>query len=310
MSTPTSLPVIPAQPALPTYGFPALALFTSYSRASFLAQFSVQAPNWNPAFPAKYWFDTSGTAPSSYLMPDLIDPTGTSGEQPLTINDPITGLPRALTLAEAAAVNIPGLQTYPPYEIAPSDIIQQSTGAILTGTYLSTFAQAVALCAAVGLAVSFGGPGATIVDMDPGGEQAYTYPATEQRRWYGIIWQGQPLTVGTILAQQNSQGVGYPGTWNLTGSTPTFVFAQPGPDGITSGAPTSTVPVPVRPLLTTEYFEQVLGGSEILNTNLIQPPSSTGGTTVGDYTAADRASAAATAALVLKIAAALGISTS
>ncbi len=308
MNTPTSLPVTPAQPNLPDYGFQALALFQVFTRASYLDKFGVQAPSWDATKPAKFWFSTSGDDPSKYFVPMQIAASGSSAEQPLTIIDANSGQPRPLTLAEAAAVNIPGLVTYPPYVIAPSDVVQTGTGAILTPTYLSTFSQAVALCAAVGLPVSFGSPGATIVDMDPGGGQAYTYPPNEPRRWYGIIWKGLPLTVGTILAQVNSQGVGYPFTWDLSGSTPTAIFTQPGPDGITAGVSVVTIPVPVRPLLPTEYFEQVLGGSEIINTNLIQPPSANGGTvTTGDFTSADRATLASMQAQIAKIAAAMGI---
>ncbi len=306
-----SQPAVPAQPNLPDYGFGSLALFASYSRASYLAAFGVQAPNWDATKAPKAWFDTSGTSPSTYLAPNLLAPSGSSAEQPLTVIDATTGQPRALTLEEAAAVNIPGLISYPPYAIAPSDVIQQGTGAVLNPTYLSTFAQAIQLAIAWGVPATFGIPGATIVDMDPGGEQAYAYPAGEARRWYGILYNGLPLTVGTELAQMNSQGVGYPGEWNLSALVgPTFEFSAALPDGISTGvAPAgSAIPCPVRPLLPTEYFEQVLAGSEILNTNLIQPPSATGGTvTVGDFTSADRATLAAMQAQIAAIARAMGI---
>jgi hypothetical protein len=311
VSEPESLPVIPAQPNLPDYGFGFLALFESYTRASYLAAFGVQAPNWDATQAPKAWFDTSGTSPSTYLAPNLLAASGSSAVQPLTVIDAVTGQPRALTLEEAAAVNIPGLISYPPYVIAPSDAIQPSTGAILNPTYLSTFAQAVQLAIAWGVPATFGVPGATIVDMDPGGDQAYVYPATEARRWYGVIFNGLPLTVGTELAQMNSQGVGYPGQWNLAAAVgPTFEFSAALPDGISTGvAPAgSAIPCPIRALLPTEYFEQVLGGSEILNTNLIQPPSATGGTvTVGDFTSADRATLASMQAQIAAIAKAIGI---
>jgi len=311
VTEPESQPIIPAQPNLPDYGFGSLALFSSYTRASYLATFGVQAPNWDATKAPKAWFDTSGTNPSTYLTPNLLAASGSSAEQPLTVMDATTGQPRPLTLDEAAAVNIPGLISYPPYVIAPSDAIQQATGAILNPTYLSTFAQAVQLAIAWGVPATFGVPGASIVDMDPGGETAYTYAPSEARRWYGIVYNGQPLTVGTELAQMNSQGVGYPGQWNLSAPEgPTFEFTAALPDGISTGVALagSAIPCPVRPLLPTEYFEQVLGGSEILNTNLLQPPSATGGTvTVGDFTTADRATLAAMQAQIAAIARAMGI---
>jgi hypothetical protein len=149
--------------------------------------------------------------------------------------------------------------------------------------------------------------------MDPGGLQAYNYPATEMRRWYGVIYNSLPLTVGTELAQMNAQGVGYPGQWALpTAGAPVFLFAPAPEDGITSGvaAAGSAIPCPIRPLLVTEYFEQVLGGNEILNTNLIQPPSASGGlVAVGDFTAADRATLASIQTQIAGIAKALGINT-
>jgi hypothetical protein len=311
LTAPESQPASPAQPNLPDYGFGSLALFQSYTRASYLAAFGIQAPNWDATRAPKAWFDTSGTSPSTYLAPNLLAASGSSGEQALTVIDATTAQPRPLTLEEAAAVNIPGLITYPAYAIAPSDAVQEGTGAFLNPTYLSTFAQAVQLAIAWGVPATFGIPGATIVDMDPGGDQAYVYPATEARRWYGIVYNALPLTVGTELAQMNSQGVGYPGQWNLSAPAgPTFEFTAALPDGISSGvAPAgSAIPCPVRPLLPTEYFEQVLGGSEILNTNLIQPPSANGGTlTVGDFTSADRATLASMQAQVAAIAKAMGI---
>jgi hypothetical protein len=311
LTSPESQPTIPAQPNLPDYGFGSLALFASYTRASYLAAFGVQAPNWDPTKAPKAWFDSSGTSPDTYLAPNLLAASGSSAEQPLTVTDATTGQPRPLTLEEAAAVNIPGLISYPPYVIEPSDAIQQSTGAILNPTYLSTFAQAVQLAIAWGVPATFGIASATIVDMDPGGNQAYVYPLSEARRWYGILYNGLPLTVGTELAQMNSEGVGYPGQWNLSAPEgPTFEFSAALPDGISTGvAPAgSAIPCPVRPLLPTEYFEQVLGGSEILNTNLIQPPSATGGTvTVGDFTSADRATLAAMQVQISAIAKAMGI---
>lgn len=311
LTAPESQPVSPAQPNLPDYGFGSLALFESYTRAGYLAAFGVQAPNWDATKPPKAWFDTSGTAPSTYMAPNLFSASGSSGEQPLTVIDATTGLARLLTLAEAAAVNIPGLISYPPYVVAPSDAVQLGTGAILNSTYLSTFAQAVQLAIAWGVPPTFGVSDGTIVDMDPGGEQAYVYPASEARRWYGVVYNGLPLTVGTELAQMNSQGIGYPGQWNLTAATgPTFEFTVAPPDGISTGvAPAgSAIPCPVRALLPTEYFEQVLGGSEILNTNLIQPPSANGGTVaVGDFTSADRATLASMQAQIAAIAKAMGI---
>ena len=59
MGTPASQPVIPNQPDLLAYGIQDLGLFNTYWRASYLAAFGVQAPEWDPTRVGKTWFDTS-----------------------------------------------------------------------------------------------------------------------------------------------------------------------------------------------------------------------------------------------------------
>jgi hypothetical protein len=322
MSTPTTAPAlittpsVPPQPSLPTYNFDPLAELPSYTRGGYLAATGVQYANWNQSAPGlvgyvKLWADTSGADPSTYMAPDLMAAGGSSAEKPLTIIDATTGQPRALTLAEAASFNFPGLITYPAYAPAASDVTQPGTGAVLNANYLSNFADAVKMAIAWGLPTTFGTPGATIIDAEPSGVATWSYPTTETRRQYAVIYNGQPLNVGIAMAQENAEGVGHPGHWDFSQGSPNWIPDVDPPDGITTGvaATGNTIPAPVRPLnLSTEYFEAA-PFQQIINTTLVQPPSAGGGVaTVGDYTAVDRATALDIQAKVGKIMAALGIS--
>lgn len=114
MSDPVSLPVVPPQPDREAYGFAELALFQTYTRETYRAAFGVQAPPWNPARPSKYWFDSTADASAAANVAAYkifaVDSTGIWAIRQLV-----------LPAAEAVAINLPGLVTYPPYVIAPTD---------------------------------------------------------------------------------------------------------------------------------------------------------------------------------------------
>ena len=57
--TPTSVPVVPAQPVQANYSAAQLGLFQTFTRDSYLATFGVQAPVWDPTRVDKYWFDST-----------------------------------------------------------------------------------------------------------------------------------------------------------------------------------------------------------------------------------------------------------
>ncbi len=59
LPAPVSVPVTPQEPDLLAYGIQELALFTSYTRDSYLTAFGVQAPAWDPARVKKAWFDST-----------------------------------------------------------------------------------------------------------------------------------------------------------------------------------------------------------------------------------------------------------
>src|SRR5215471_15393890 len=100
MTTPVSRPVPPVEPNQLAYGISQLALFTSYTRASYLAAFGVQAPAWDPSRVRKTWFDSTvdTSDPSNVAVYKIIAPdqTGNWGIRQMVI--PAT---------EAASVNLP-----------------------------------------------------------------------------------------------------------------------------------------------------------------------------------------------------------
>lgn len=311
----------PPQPSLPTYNFDMLATVPTYSRSSYLSNSGVQASNWADSktpdpvtgtpMPAslagfvKLWAIRDGvTDPTTLMVEDLSAQSGSPAMKPLTILDPVTNQPRPLTVAEMGAFNIPGLRTYVAWVPAASQVVDIATGDILSPIELSTQLQAFQLAVALGL------PAAAVQDGSAVGTGFYQYPASEPRRRWQLNMPGAtgPLNVGRMLAQEYALGVGYPGHWDLSvvGNPNWANDPLPPTDGITTGVGT-IIPTPKRALLpATEYFERLLIGSELLNTNLAAPPSAGGGTvSAGDFTAADRANIANQQAELLKIQATL-----
>jgi hypothetical protein len=141
---------------------------------------------------------------------------------------------------------------------------------------LSNYSDALALAAALGLPASaaIAGP-------------ALTWNSETRGDWMIVLPGNQnPYYVGTLLLDQYSNGIGAPGAWSIRNSG--TVNAQAvwtpvpiGPDGISTGAPTQTTPVPVRALLPNEVFVAagIGGGVMVARTDLASP--SVLGTSVG-----------------------------
>ena len=259
-----SVPVVPTQPDLANYAVDALALFQTFSRDSYLVTFDVQAPAWNPAWPAKYWFDSTVDAASAATVSyTVFDSASTSFEQ----------LP--LSAAEAASVNLPGAVSYPAYVIAPTAATRG--GPPVNPSWLSLQADAAALMTQLG-GSNLVDSGVTDTPLDP-----VVYPATELRRMWEFMLAGTPLNAGLLLAAENASGLGAPGQWNLTspGSpvwAPTVI-----PTGVDDTRP--SVAMPLRSLLANEELVPSplgLGGATIVRTDLAAAQGQ-------GYTAADRA---------------------
>ena len=237
-AVPTSLAVVPPQPSVAVYGPDDLQLFVSYTRATYLTAFGVDAPTYNPTpdpaknFTArsKSWWD-SGAASKADAFGNVTY-SALAAMQP----NPATPVYESLvmTLAEAMAVNIPGIHSYPPYVIQPTQTT--SGGSVINPVYLSTSDQANAIMAAVS---------GTSLSME-----SYSYPTNEPRRVYNFLFKGQLVNVGQCVQLMNAEGVGAPGTWNLMGAFPAWVTAVPS----VLPMPNPSWDIPQRPLLPNEII--------------------------------------------------------
>ncbi len=271
--TPVSQPVIPAQPDLLAYGVQELALFVSYTRDSYLAAWGVQAPAWDPTRVKKSWFDTTVDASNSTNVA-VYKIVGTEASGNYTIQQMVIGA------QEASTVNLPGAIEYPPYVIAPTDATRN--GQPLNPNYLSMQSDAEALM------TLFGATG--IVD-----EAATTavfptvYPPDEPRRLWDVLYHGLPLNVGLLLMMEYANGIGAPGSWDMSGTSPAsggapiWIAAPPAPTGANDTRPARSMPV--RDLLPNEEFQMGLMGVSIIRTDLQQQANQL----AGQFTPDDRA---------------------
>ena len=271
MTTPVCIPQNPAQPDQAIYGLSALQTVPTFTRASYLAAFGVQAPDFDAAEPPKYWFDSRADTsnPANLAIYEQVELSGLSAQ--------IEQM--QLPAAQAASVNIPGLLVYPPYVIAPT--AATISGQPISPDVLSSYQDAVNLAASWGLGSS------AVFDGDPTvGPFFVLYPSSETRRQWMILFNGVSENAGICLAEMYAQGIGYPGNWDLTGAEPVWTPALAPADGITSGVPQpgTEVPVPVRALLPNEEIIATLGGAMVARTDMSSAATDTGG-----FGAADRA---------------------
>jgi hypothetical protein len=265
MSDPVSQPVIPAEPDQLAYGVQALALFASHTRDSYLAAFGAQAPAWDPSRVTKTWFDTTVdlTNPANVALYKTIG-LNASGKWDL--------VQMVLPSVEAALVNLPGSVSYPPYVIAPTQTT--SGGALIDAAYLSLESDAQAL----------------MVELDGSGLMAETgnpvfpilYPANEPRRIWDFTVNGVTCNAGTLLAAENTNGIGAPGNWQPSANGPVWV-PEPGPTGLNDMRPAR--PMPVRDLLPNEELQIGLMGVSVVRTDLQAQQAAA----AGQFTPDDRA---------------------
>jgi hypothetical protein len=266
MSTPVSLPVIPAQPNLLAYGVADLALFASYTRDTYLAAFGIQAPAWDSTRVGKSWFDSTAniSSPSNVSIYNIISPnaTGTWAVEQMV-----------MPASEAATVNLPGSITYPVYVVAPTDATVG--GQPFNPDYLSTQSDALALMATVG--------GSGLVQESFSAMFPTVYPVDEPRRLWDFTFKATLVNAGALLLSQNAAGVGSPGHWDLSGSEPLWVPDPPAPNGLDETSPAR--PVPVRDLLPNEELQTGLMGVSIIRTDLQNQQNQQ----AGEFTPDDRA---------------------
>lgn len=234
MNIPTSLPVIPAAPGEERYPPAALRLFRSFTRESYLAEFGVQAPPWNPDRLTKTWFDSGAHAkPTGEKVAYNILRRGEDG---------LFGLQTLfLDATEASTVNLPGIYTYPAYTVAPT---RTTRGPLvrINPYYMSLESDARALMAEMG--------GSGLYDEGDITEDRAVYPADEPRRMWMFLIDGNPVSAGLLMQSRNARGVGSPGHWDPVWSRTLWV---PDPDAPTGSSDTrDPVPQPLRNLLSNE----------------------------------------------------------
>lgn len=266
MSTPVSQPVVPAQPDTLAYSIEDLALFVSYTRASYLAAFGVQAPAWDATRLTKTWFDTTVNTsnPANVATYNIVaqDSSGTWGIEQMVI-----------AASEAATVHLTGAVTYPAYVIAPTQAT--SGGAVINPLYLSLQADAEALMNELG--------GAGLYDEGASGALPIVYPSTEARRVWDFTINGNVMNAGALIASMNANGVGYPGAWQKQNGAPVWVPDAAAPTGEDdTQAPRA---MPVRNLLANEELQTGLMGVVVVRTDLQQQQDEA----EGQFTPDDRA---------------------
>lgn len=267
MTTPHSQAVIPVQPPQDSYGFSELALFKSYSRERFRAEFGVEAPPFDPARLIKTWFDSAADTadPANVAVYKVIarDPKGQWGIRQMV-----------LPASEAATVNLPGKVTYPLYVIAPTRAARAGVSGVWPVT-LSLESEARALLAELGLS------NAILYDEGAGSAMPVDY-GDDPRRMWNFAHKGQSYSVGGLLASKHREGIGAPGRW-VIGETIEWIADPPAPTGLDDTRPPRELPV--RDLLPNERIAQTLMGALIVRTDRQQALAEA----TGQFTAADRA---------------------
>lgn len=289
MNAPVSLPVAPPQPDQDIFSPVKLALFQEYTREGYRSTFAVEAPPWDPARLYKSWFDSSALTPRPNTVTYQIfaqDTNGAWGFQDLT-----------LTLADAAAVNLPGAIAYPRYVVPPTNATRGTSG--MSANYLSLESDAHALLPVFG--------GTSVLDQGITPVFPVIYPADEARRMWAILMpNGNQLNVGLLLLERNAGGVGSPGHWDTTadsspGGYPVWSADPAAPSGLDDTRPHCAMPV--RALLPNERAGMqtlgILASPVIMRTDLGQAAAEL----AGQFTPADRK----TLAEVYRILSKLGI---
>jgi hypothetical protein len=272
VTIPISYPADPVQPNQAVFSTDLLQTFETYTRPSYLAAFGVQSPGFDSTRPAQFWFDSTAAAfPPSQLMSYLqiqLTPSADGSTAPARM------VPLSIPAGQAATANIPGLVVYPAYVVAQTTAA--SGGSLVNPSILSNYSDALVLAAALGLPASsaIAGP-------------ALTWNGETRGDWM-IVLPGNPnpYYAGTLLLDQYANGIGAPGVWSIRNSGTVNAQAvwtpvPPGPDGISTGVPEVTTPVPVRALLSNEVFVPagMTGGVMVARTDLASP--SVLGTAVG-----------------------------
>jgi len=247
------------QPDLPYYPPTALRIYDDYTRESYFAKFGERAPAWDKEKRIKRWFDTdalaASTSPDTDTVTYKIFRFGSN-----TIETMI------MTVREAAAINLPGVDTWPKYTIAPTDArMVDGTGHVISEVrpeFYTIRQQADALLAELQALTDKAKAVQLSLDFTSGPFQI-RYGSDPRRPWE-ITYEGAsyPLNVGSMILQKNAHGVGAPGHWDVTtGQQPIWVTEVPANSSTYDNRP--EVDVPIRALLPNEKISVTMMGMDV-----------------------------------------------
>lgn len=207
------------------------------------------APAYDPNRELQLWFDSAAKSGHTTYKTLKIAPDG-------TYFIPLEFISMYLTPAHASTPNFPPYAAnYPAWVPAESDAEIISGGTVASGInpdYLSTEQQAQdmynAFAAVVGGEVT---GGLQLWTPAPGPGDIHVQYGEDPRRAYQFEFKGAMVIVGFLLRDAWAKGIGYPGTWDLSGPEPVFVFGEI-PPGPPPNAP--VIPVPMRELYADESW--------------------------------------------------------
>ena len=266
MQSPVSVPKAPPQPDSAFYSVQELALFKTYSRESYRADFGVEAPPFDPSRVIKTWFDSTA---------DTSAPDNVAVYKTIFRNDQNQWGFRQLVMpaSEAATVNLPGKVSYPKYVVQPTTATRGGGG--ITALYLSLESDARALMEEVG-GSDLGDEGATAVFP-------VHYPPEEPRRLWYFQFRGKAVNAGALIYNRNKNGVGAPGKWDFSTGVPVWKPAPEPPTGLGDTRPAREMPM--RDLRPNERLQVGLMGVGIARTDLAEKVKESS----GQFTEQDRA---------------------
>jgi hypothetical protein len=208
-SIPTSRP----QPATAHYPVsPTLENLTAVGgRAGYLTLTGEQAPDCRKDLPLKVHFrsDIAEAIANGTMDPNALVQETVLGQMP-------DGTPFfatvTMTASEAANVNLPGLRTYPAYQIAATLAQVGTSGQMYDPADLSTAAQGALMLAE--LNPLYNGKLELVDASEPPPNSVWN--GETRRRWELVCHDPDVcLVVGRMMVLENAEGIGAPGHWTV-----------------------------------------------------------------------------------------------
>lgn len=251
-------PVIQPQPEAAQFPIEKIYLFTRLTRAIYRELYGEEAPAYDPTKPIKRWGDTT----------KLSDADGTPLPDPsmeicaYNVWDEKKGaiVKRAMTNADAAAVNLPGVTVYPKWnnpDTSVAKVVDADSASEINGRQLISKEDAQFLMNEITRDTGLSGI-MVESDIQEGGNYKVVW-GIETRRQYGLQITGLDIMNLAALGYQRwAAGFGCKGKWTLNSSGYPQFIADVVPDGMQDPRP--EFPFPVRALLSNEKLVIGWGG--------------------------------------------------